>query len=107
MSKDQPVDEVLHRKAENLAYWMYESSGNSKYVLAGRKPLHPDEATKMIVDLCQAECNRARIEELTLLDTFPHKTVAQVDVFGYTERKYTGRISELQQPLKGASNADQ
>lgn len=33
---------------ENICYHMYESSGNSKYVLAGRKPLHPDEALKQI-----------------------------------------------------------
>lgn len=36
------------KELEDICYWMYESSGNSKYVLAERKPLHPDEAVKKL-----------------------------------------------------------
>jgi hypothetical protein len=38
-------------KLDDICYHMYESSGNSKYVLAGRKSIHPDEAKKHIKDL--------------------------------------------------------
>lgn len=36
---------------EDIVYWMYESSGNSKYKLAGRKDIGPDEARQQIKDL--------------------------------------------------------
>lgn len=55
------ADIELDKEIEDLCYWMYESNGNSKYILAGRKPLHPDEATKMI----KALVLRARLSELS------------------------------------------
>lgn len=60
--------EELRRQIEEITYWMYESSGNSKYVLAGRKPLHPDEATDKLFQLFTTQTTKlqaeARIDEL-------------------------------------------
>lgn len=41
----------MNKTLDDIVYHMYESSGTSKYVLAGRKPLHPDEAKKQIKTL--------------------------------------------------------
>lgn len=56
------VDE-LRDKAEELAYWMYESSGNSKYIRAGRPTLHPDQATAQIMTLITEAYEKGRRDE--------------------------------------------
>lgn len=50
-----PSREVLREKANSLAYWMYESSGKSKYVLAGREMINPETATEKIISLANTE----------------------------------------------------
>lgn len=79
---------------DDLVYHMYESSGNSKYVLAGRKPLHPDEAAALI----QQKLLEARKEELNIIgQRFIEHLKPDITAMNWISPILFDRIEELSQ----------
>lgn len=73
---------------DDIIYHMYKSSGNSKYVLAGRKPLNLDIAKAQI---------KALFLELIGEDEKPH---LRIGPFSYTDSDEIVNRNQLRKELR-------